>query len=571
MPSNSHQYHTLHSTLTNCYNTSNLTHSTHSYKPHTLTDVLAPIYRLKTARDATPQDILSESRKSLHYNYDLDKKLQRISAVRSQSSQPLFKNHTKSVKTIRMQETERTEKKFNKTEVHRVIYPGDFEHTKRKHQDIDIRSKLSPISGNQKAVTELCKTLFHKEYQELVKKAQNEVEDDELISLIYKHTPPDLKQSNKPQNIHKNQKVYTWKQRPTLGFKPESRDGATFTLIHNRFYLFGGMSRVLHNDVRVLNPNHAKWTQLQSGCSPQPRMGHFACQYKDKLVIYGGCSVGSTQSGIREFYSEVWYMNTRNGVWLNVQGSGSTPTPRRNMCAATVGRSIVIYGGITQKHTSLEDLYVFDMKHRFWSKMACNGVGPGKISNASFTAVFSKREENFKKNVFEIQNESEFDGFYVFGGRRDDGSYNNEMYILRVLGDAFIWEKIHPSGIPPPPRYNHTALYLHDSLFIYGGRNDEAFKVSGDSCLGDMINFNLNTYAWEQVKMTGFIPDGRWGHSMVAYHSRILILGGLSHKGYLTSEIFEIEIKPSNIKQTLQAEDLDKPHEFKLCLNRVIN
>jgi hypothetical protein len=478
---------------------------------------------------------------------DLSKNIARMSNIRSHSSHSTLRSASRP--KISITDTERTHEKFYKHEIDRVVFPGDFEDNKRKAKDYEIRSKLSPIASNREAVRELCKTLFRKEYDELVEQCDSEVEEEKVISIIYKNTPKNINIIPRSRSTHKPRKMFAWRCKPTIGFKPETRDCATFTFLNNRFYLFGGMSRVLHNDVRVLTPTNSKWSQLKSPYSPQPRMGHFACQYKDKLVIYGGCSIGSSTSGTRACFPEVWFMNTRNGVWISVHGSGSIPIARRNMCAGSIGRSLVIYGGITERNVMLDDLYVFDMKHRSWSKMACNGVGPGKISNASFTAVFENREYDYKMSVFEIGGRRGCDGFYMFGGKREDGNYTNEMYTMKVVGSAFFCQKIEAVGIPPAPRYNHTTVYLNDHLFIYGGRNDSAFKTTGDSCLGDMNYFNISTIAWEQYKVLGYVPEGRWGHCMTTFNSKILILGGLSHRGFLGSEIYEFETDQTSIRE----------------------
>lgn len=517
-------------------------------------------YQHKARHNAAPdslletvnsQGLLGEIRKSVASNTmrnkELNKNIARLSNIRSHSSHPALRSASKP--KISILDTERTHDKFYKHEIDRVVFPGDFEDNRRKAKDYEIRRMLSPIASNREAVRELCKTLFRKEYDELIEKGDNEVEEEKVISLIYKNTPRSIKILPRSKSTHQTRKMFTWKLKPTIGFKPETRDSATFTFINNRFYLFGGMSRVLHNDVRVLNPTNSKWTQLKSPYSPQPRMGHFACQYKDKLLIYGGCSIGSSTSGTRACFPEVWYMNTRNGVWISVYGSGSVPVARRNMCAGNVGRSLVIYGGITDKNVMLDDLYVFDMKHRTWSKMACNGVGPGKISNATFTAVFENREDDYKMSVFEIGGRREWNGFYVFGGKRENGDYTNEMYIMKVVGNAFVWQKIEAVGIPPAPRYNHTAVCINDHIFIYGGRNDSTFKTKGDSCLGDMSYFNISTIAWKQYKVLGYNPEGRWGHCMVTFNSKILILGGLSHRGFLASEIYELETDQTSIRE----------------------
>jgi hypothetical protein len=64
-----------------------------------------------------------------------------------------------------------------------------------------------------------------------------------------------------------------------------------------------------------------------------------------------------------------------------------------------------------------------------------------------------------------------------------------------------------------------------------------------------MNYFNISTIAWEQYKVLGYVPEGRWGHCMTTFNSKILILGGLSHRGFLGSEIYEFETDQTSIRE----------------------
>lgn len=50
-----------------------------------------------------------------------------------------------------------------------------------------------------------------------------------------------------------------WSILQANGSIPHSREGATATVIDNNLYIFGGFSRDLFNDIKILDMNHMRW------------------------------------------------------------------------------------------------------------------------------------------------------------------------------------------------------------------------------------------------------------------------------------------------------------------------
>mmetsp|Transcript_14730 Transcript_14730/g.14808 ORF Transcript_14730/g.14808 Transcript_14730/m.14808 type:complete len:112 (+) Transcript_14730:390-725(+) len=67
------------------------------------------------------------------------------------------------------------------------------------------------------------------------------------------------------------------------------------------------------------------------------------------------------------------------------------------------------------------------------------------------------------------------------------------------------------------------------------------FNTYGDSCLNDLNVFNVETLTWEIIEIHGASPEGRWGHTMAGYGTRILLFGGMCHKKYMTSDLYCLE------------------------------
>lgn len=55
-----------------------------------------------------------------------------------------------------------------------------------------------------------------------------------------------------------------WNVLNTNGSMPDSREGSTAAMIGNNLYIFGGFSRDIFNDMRILDMNSLKWRLLNT-------------------------------------------------------------------------------------------------------------------------------------------------------------------------------------------------------------------------------------------------------------------------------------------------------------------
>lgn len=86
------------------------------------------------------------------------------------------------------------------------------------------------------------------------------------------------------------------------------------------------------------------------------------------------------------------------------------------------------------------------------------------------------------------------------------------------------WETVQPNNAAkalPSMRAGHTATTYGDSMFIFGGKDQDNNK------LNDLWEFNFSTYLWEQIVADGPPPLRRSGHSSCLYKDCMLIFGGI--------------------------------------------
>jgi len=100
------------------------------------------------------------------------------------------------------------------------------------------------------------------------------------------------------------------------------------------------------------------------------------------------------------------------------------------------------------------------------------------------------------------------------------------------------WKKLEVKGKIPEGRSCHAAVLQDNSMFIYGGINED------DDSLGDLWEFNLTTNTWTKIEFTigENNPDVRYGHSMVCKDSKIYIFGGTVGKSIERNEFWKFDI-----------------------------
>ena len=63
--------------------------------------------------------------------------------------------------------------------------------------------------------------------------------------------------------------------------------------------------------------------------------------------------------------------------------------------------------------------------------------------------------------------------------------------------------KLSPEGVPPLPRYLHSASYFSTYLAIFGGRNDSMYSTIKNVALNDLHLYDLTKNAWITVGLYG--------------------------------------------------------------------
>ena len=121
----------------------------------------------------------------------------------------------------------------------------------------------------------------------------------------------------------------------------------------------------------------------------------------------------------------------------------------------------------------------------------------------------------------------------VFGGCFGNcAPLGNDVWVLtnaNGVGGTPVWQQLFPSGVPPAPRSEHTAVYDagSNSMIVFGGAAGtrtgfaEVWVLSNANGLG-------GTPVWTQVNPSGVFPPARRDATAVydSVHNRMIVFGG---------------------------------------------
>jgi hypothetical protein len=135
----------------------------------------------------------------------------------------------------------------------------------------------------------------------------------------------------------------------------------------------------------------------------------------------------------------------------------------------------------------------------------------------------------------------------VFGGERSAFSFGDVWMFDIPTGS---WEFVTPtSSASPPPRFDHTATLVGDTMVVYGGR-------SGKEILGDMWAFDIPSRRWTHVASPSLV-GARFGHAAAvrAGSDELYLFGGYAPATGFTTDFFKCSVTTGDcedVKTTCQ-------------------
>ena len=164
------------------------------------------------------------------------------------------------------------------------------------------------------------------------------------------------------------------------------------------------------------------------------------------------------------------------------------------------GRTTVVYG----------DMFTYNLSKNEWTVIKAPGAPPPRCGHQAIATSTNKGE------------------LWVFGGEFSSPSesqfyHYKDLWVYRIGGKK--WEKIlSPGG--PSARSGHRMAHMKRQLIVFGGFHDNLrdYKYYNDAHI-----FNLETYVWQKIELTGIPPLPRSGCIILPTpESKLLVYGGYS-------------------------------------------
>ena len=163
--------------------------------------------------------------------------------------------------------------------------------------------------------------------------------------------------------------------------------------------MLGGLSRELFFEINILSESKTlsgitsyKWECIPLPANyektyPQGFYGHISCVYRtNKIIIFGGTRLYNKSAKTRECLNDLYILDPETFVWDHIKSTGSMIEARRNHCGCTIGKHLIIHGGINEHGEFFDDLQITNLDLYFiektsprWVTLNTKGEKLGKL------------------------------------------------------------------------------------------------------------------------------------------------------------------------------------------------
>ncbi|KAG0246157.1 hypothetical protein B0O80DRAFT_462368 [Mortierella sp. GBAus27b] len=254
----------------------------------------------------------------------------------------------------------------------------------------------------------------------------------------------------------------------------------SFTRVDQKLYLFGGGGHVT-NDLHVLDLTTLTWDCVlaKEGVPPTKRYGHTAVLWNHNIIIFGGSNEYS------EYRDDVIVFSLKTKTWSRPEIRGEVPA--RYLHSATVYKNrMYVYGGFAKNSKCtyvLEEMRILNLETWTWSEAY---TVPARY-NHSASLVGSK--------------------LWIYAGKDEAGNTVSDLHsvdltTLRVLPHAGITGKVVLL------KSQHFSEVIGNQLVVFGKYPNEA---TGTSLYGLWI-MDLDQLEWRKLDIDRYLEDGVWNY-----------------------------------------------------------
>ena len=128
------------------------------------------------------------------------------------------------------------------------------------------------------------------------------------------------------------------------GWMPAPKENSTLSFVNGTSYLIGGMGYETDKDISQFNLSvyyYSNWIKKNFACEDEKLQGrcrHTAVIHDSKIFIFGGCFNYHHQREVRENTDQVLIYDPSKNRLSTVVTKGLHINPRKDHCAAAVGK-----------------------------------------------------------------------------------------------------------------------------------------------------------------------------------------------------------------------------------------
>ncbi|KAL5004200.1 hypothetical protein ScPMuIL_017656 [Solemya velum] len=272
---------------------------------------------------------------------------------------------------------------------------------------------------------------------------------------------------------------------------------------------------VVYGD-RLQNNVELSWKKMKP-CPYPNREGQCACSHGNDLYIFGGVIQSNSEEPVES--NDLLVYNTEKNSWSQVKATGSIPPACSAAALVCVGRKLYLFGGLSHDHGWFNELHVFCLENKSWSKLEGEGMKPSPRDKLQAVAVstdiyffggFGPKSESLDEEMDSEEEEAE-------GGA--DFGWFNDLYIYNTVENKWSQPVQMNLGVPTA-RAAHAMCAVDRNLIIFGGRDAESRQ-------NDLHIFNIDTKKWNtELSVRGRQPEPRSFHTATSVGNRVVVMGG---------------------------------------------
>ncbi|KAG0330159.1 hypothetical protein BG000_011819 [Podila horticola] len=241
-----------------------------------------------------------------------------------------------------------------------------------------------------------------------------------------------------------------------------------------------------------------------------------------KLYLYGGGGHVTNDLHVLDLVTMNWdCVLAQDGV---------PPTKRYGHTAVLWDQYIIIFGGSNEYLEYRDDVIVFSLKTKVWSRPDIKGEVPARYLHSA--TVYKNK-------------------MYVYGGFAKDSKRTYVLEEMRMLNlETWTWSEAYQV----PARYNHSASLIGNKLWIYAGKDEAGQTVS------DLHSIDLDTLkVLPHIGITGKVVLLKSQHFSESIGNQLVVFGkylneftGTSLYGLWIMDLEQLEWRKLDIDHCLE-------------------